>query len=162
MIKYPLCFHHTSSGDKTQSMFGTARCCHAARLLCLPYQSIAQSRARCWAAPVLLAPCVWMCMCELACAHSTLCKHQKSQSSCSGCATVDFQGKWRKGRKGFPNWNACWWRKMTFEGSVGRRGIMLVRFFQRQGKKVSLIFNPEFHVQDRVGRGEVYSGMYLM
>lgn len=70
--------------------------------------------------------------------------------------------KWRKGEKGFPNWKACWWRKMPFEGSVGRRGIMLVRVFQRQGKKASLTFDSEFHVQDGVGRGEVYWGIYLM
>lgn len=46
MIKYPLCFHHTSSGDRTQSMFGTAGCCHAARPRCRWHQSIAQSRVR--------------------------------------------------------------------------------------------------------------------
>lgn len=39
---------------------------------------------------------------------------------------------------------------------------MLVRVFQRWGKKASLIFNSEFHAQDRVGMGEVYSGIYLM
>lgn len=33
---------------------------------------------------------------------------------------------------------------------------MLVRVFQRQGKKASLTFDSEFHVQDGVGRGEVY------
>lgn len=38
---------------------------------------------------------------------------------------------------------------------------MLVRFFQRQGKKASLAFNSDFHAQDG-GQGEVYSGIYLM
>lgn len=147
MIKYPLCFHHASSVDKTQSMCGTARCCHAARLWCLLYESTAQSRVRaelprCCRLRVLGRACGSLRARAPPCASIT-----KSQSSCSGCATVAFQGKWRKGKRSFPNWKACQWRKMPFEGSGGRRGIMLVRVFQRQGKKTSLAFNSEFHVQ---------------
>lgn len=40
---------------------------------------------------------------------------------------------------------------MPFEGSVGRRRIILFRVFQGQGKKASLAFNSEFHKEDREG-----------